>query len=97
LIDKICDVCGKRMAVETHHLIFGRGIRNLCDEEGVAMIAVCRECHHQIHYNPVAEHLSKMLGQALTENHYLIDFGDAYRLKEQSRKYFLERYGRSWL
>lgn len=84
---KICAMCGKIADCE-HHLIFGMGLRELADQDGLT-IPLCNECHttgrDRIHGNVAAERLSKMLGQALWESKY------GYR--EQ----FRERYGRSYL
>lgn len=84
----ICFFCGAQ-AECTHHLIFGRN-RRLAEEDGIK-VPVCNHCHNmshpltQIHDNPMAEKLSKMLGQALWEQHY----GD--------REAFRKRYGKSYL
>lgn len=98
----LCVICGK-MATEKHHLIFGQSCRNLCEKDKAAgiVVPICRECHttgkYRIHDNPVAEALSKMLGQALWERWYLTDFGDADRTSQQARDNFIRRYGRNWL
>lgn len=47
---------------------------------------------HRIHDNPVSEKLSKMLGQTKWE----LDRVAEGMSKEQARKCFIERYGRSW-
>lgn len=95
-MNRLCEICGKRMASETHHLIYGKGIRNLCDDDSI-ILELCQECHKEIHYNANAGHLSKMLGQALWERFYLGDFGDAKESLQKARENFMERYGRSWL
>jgi len=84
---KICAMCGNIADCE-HHLIFGMGLRELADQDGLT-IPLCNDCHttgrDRIHGNVAAERLSKMLGQALWESKY----GD--------REQFRERYGRSYL
>lgn len=85
----ICIFCGKE-AEAPHHLLFGRGIRELAEQDGIK-VPICNKCHtmgrntEKIHENPMAEKLSKMLGQAIWESHY----GD--------REAFRRRYGRSYL
>ena len=96
-----------------HHLIFGRGLHNLADEDGL-IIGLTNAEHNmsskgtinQIHDNPAAEKLSKMLGQAIWERNYLIDQlelpfegkEEAFeRLSSECREAFMKRYGRSFL
>lgn len=99
---KSCIICG-RMTNTEHHLLFGHGIRNLCDKDRNAGIVVpmCDACHtlgmYKLHDNPVAEHLSKMAGQALWERWYLTAYGDATELDQYARDMFIDRYGRSYL
>lgn len=84
----ICIFCGAPAECE-HHLIFGKN-RRLAEEDGIKVPA-CNHCHNfsrpltQIHDNPMAERLSKMLGQAVWERHY------------GSREAFRKRYGESFL
>lgn len=87
--NEYCIFCGKPKT-EEHHLVFGRGMRQTAEEDGVK-IPVCSNCHtmaggtSQLHNNPIAEKLSKMLGQAVWEKEY------------GSREEFRKRYGRSYL
>lgn len=84
-----CLFCGRPAECE-HHLLFGSGIRKLAEKDGLKVPA-CSACHsmggiaERIHGNPMAEKLSKMLGQA------------AYEAKIGSREEFRRRYGRSYL
>ena len=97
---EICAMCGKPYECG-HHLIFGTSARKLADEDGL-ILSMCNNCHNmavdateRIHGNPMAEKLSKMLGQALWEREYISDY-----LPEQqigAREAFRKRYGRSWL
>lgn len=93
---KYCAVCGKRIAEASHHLIFGRGLRELADQDGL-YIPVCNDCHNMgrmcIHGHTAAEMLSKMLGQALWEK----DKVAKGETPERARELFMGRYGRSWL
>ena len=85
----ICFFCGKLAECE-HHLLFGNGKRKLAEEDGLK-VPSCNKCQTlgtvtgRIHDNPMAEKLSKMLGQAIFE----IEVGD--------RRDFVARYGKSYL
>lgn len=85
----ICIFCGRQAEAE-HHLIFGTAGRELSDKDGLK-VPICNNCHnmgdklHRIHDNPMAERLSKMLGQAMFE------------AKIGSREEFRKRYWRSYL
>lgn len=86
---KICFICGKPATAE-HHLIFGNGLRDLADQDGLK-VPICNDCHtsgelvRRIHDNPMAEKLSKRLGQAVFEG------------KIGSREEFQKRYGVNYL
>jgi hypothetical protein len=96
-----------------HHLLFGRGIRQLADDDGI-WIPLLDEEHNaskkgikfQVHENPAAEKLSKMCGQLAWERKYLADkLASDENLGHQSsddwmdeaREAFRQRYGESWL
>ncbi len=89
-----------------HHLIFGNGLHKLADEDSL-IIGLTNAEHNmsskgtinQIHGNPAAEKLSKMLGQAIWERNYLVDkyqlpFDD---LEDECRTAFMNRYSKSFL
>lgn len=84
-----CYFCGKPSDCE-HHLLFGKGIRELAEEDGLK-VPICSSCHTlgtlsgRVHDNSKAEQLSKMLAQAIYEN------------KIGTREQFMKRYGRSYL
>ncbi len=87
--DEICFFCGKPAECD-HHLIFGNGRRVLAEEDGLK-VPSCNKCHNisekpadRIHENPMAEKLSKMLGQAIYED------------KIGTRDEFRKRYGKSY-
>lgn len=94
---EICEICG-RPADCTHHLIFGFGLRRIADEDNIT-ISLCNSCHttgrtlDRIHDNPMAEHLSKMVGQERWEKQRIIDGAT----QDEAREQFIKRYGRSWL
>jgi hypothetical protein len=92
----ICLVCGAP-AAETHHLVFGRGIRPLADEDGL-MVPLCAKCHKEIHYSGTAAALSKILGQLQFEDEYMAR-ASLYGIntREFAREAFRKRYGRSYL
>lgn len=99
---KICAMCGAP-AECTHHLIFGRAERKLCDADHITL-DMCNRCHNmaqtrleQIHDNPMAEKLSKMLGQAMWERNYIMEHMAIPFADECPREAFMERYGRSYL
>ncbi len=92
-------MCGKPAECE-HHLLFGRGIRTLAEEDNLK-ISMCNACHNmavkpadRIHENSMAENLSKMLGQAIYERDYCVRHGCDI---ETAEKAFLVRYGRNYL
>lgn len=87
--EKICLFCGRPAECE-HHLLFGTGKRELAEQDGLK-VPSCNNCHNigqvtgRIHDNPMAERLSKILGQAV------------YEAKIGSREDFRLRYGKSYL
>lgn len=97
---EICAICGKPSECE-HHLVFGQGIRKLADEDRLTL-PMCNKCHNmsnhlttQLHDNPMAEALSKMVGQLAFEKEF-------YRFStsgnvDKARMTFMKRYGRSYL
>lgn len=95
---RYCIMCGKSTQC-VHHLIFGMSKRQLAEEDNLK-VYMCNNCHNlaykpvdRIHGNTIAEKLSKMLGQCLYEKE-LVAKG---RTEEESRKKFVERYGRSYI
>lgn len=92
-----------------HHLIFGRGLRELADEDGL-WIPLTHAEHNmnphgqrwQVHENAPAEALSRMLGQVAWEKEYIAKtLTKTEALKEilykEAREEFLKRYGISYL
>ena len=109
---EICFFCGKPAEGE-HHLIFGTAGRELSEKDGLK-VPTCNNCHNmgaklsRVHDNPMAEKLSKMLGQALWERDWILK--DAVHDPEKkdekgiqelesriARKEFRRRYGKSYL
>ena len=88
-----------------HHLLFGRGIRNLAEQDGIWIPVTDAEHNmspngtiNQIHGNPAAEKLSKIAGQLAWERNYLIDkYGDFDELSRECREAFRKRYHESYL
>lgn len=92
-----------------HHLLFGRGIRELADADGIWIPLTNSEHNmspngnlYQIHGNPVAEKLSKMCGQLAWEKEYLAsELCTTESLKailyKEAREEFRKRYGISYL
>lgn len=96
--EEFCIFCGKPCYSE-HHLLFGRGIRNLAEEDGIK-VPICEQCHTsgmvtgRIHDNPMAEKLSKIAGQLAYEKHCIAITG---MTEDEAREAFRKRYGRSYL
>lgn len=108
--DGICIFCGRQSEGE-HHLIFGTAGRELSEKDGLK-VPTCNNCHNmgnklnRVHDNPMAERLSKMLGQALWEREWILKDAihdkdnekEAQRIERQvARKEFRKRYGKSYL
>ena len=89
---EFCIICG-RPTEETHHLCFGRGIRQLADEDELTA-PMCHICHAELHNNTIANELSKVCGQLLFEKN-LIE--KEHVTSDQARARFLKRYDRSYL
>lgn len=104
---EICIFCGRQAEAE-HHLIFGTAGRELSEKDGLK-IPVCNNCHNmgqklcRIHENPMAERLSKMLGQAIWEKEWILANGSYVEMpntqqeSKKAREAFRKRYGRSYL
>ena len=93
----------------THHLIYGKGLRELADRDGLT-IPLCNDEHNicrdgdatrLIHGNVAAEKLSKMLGQEAWEAYYISQLlgGDTTpeEIMAAAREAFRRRYGISYL
>lgn len=107
---EICAFCGRPAECE-HHLIFGISGRKKADEDGL-VVPSCNDCHNtgqivrRVHDNPMAEKLSKMLGQAVWERNWILkdavhDRGGDEKAQAQessiARKEFIRKYGKSYL
>jgi len=102
------------LAQETHHLIWGRGgaLRSLADKDGLTIPLTIREhtgaaggkVIERIHDNPMAEHLSKMLGhgsgrkrgsgqacvpEAVRRELFIADKGEKHRMKRQTMEEYV--------
>ena len=68
---EICFICGRPSEAE-HHLVFGTAGRELSEKDGLK-VPVCNNCHNmgeilmRIHGNPMAERMSKIIGQLAWE------------------------------
>lgn len=76
-----CYLCGSPIS-EEHHLIFGRGMRELSEQYGL-VIHLCRACHEEMHRNKVMMAWSKAEGQRRFEaehghEEYMKIFGRNY-------------------
>lgn len=90
----MCDICAKKKATDTHHLVYSTANRQLSDEDSLTL-EICRDCHSEIHKgkNGTAGHISKMLGQALWERDYLQKNPSA--TDDEIRSKYISRYGKS--
>ncbi len=92
-----CAFCGRPTEAD-HHLVFGIGLRKLSEEDGLKLPS-CNNCHNmaggknQLHGNPVAEALSKMLGQMAWEKQKIIEGHEPTLVRDEFRR----RYGQSYL
>lgn len=95
--NEYCMLCGKPTTTQ-HHFLFGRGERQLADEDGIKG-PVCDDCHNigelikRIHGNIAAEKLSKMVGQLAWEKHAVAEG----MTEDEAREAFRKRYKRSYL
>ena len=89
-----------------HHCIFGGALRKLADEDKLTIFLTNYEHNlsskgtiYQIHGNPAAEKLSKMVGQLAWEKQYLIEKYELpfENLSDEAREAFKNRYGKSFL
>lgn len=78
-----CRLCGRYKNLETHHLIFGRGQRQLADRYKLT-VGLCRECHMRLHNNKELMEWSKRLGQKMFE-------------KDHTRDEFIKIFGSNYL
>lgn len=84
-----------------HHLIFGSGLRELADEDGLTIPLTNKEHNlgyntEKIHGNQAAEKLSKMLGQLAYEKEFYKKALGAGE-EDPAREAFRKRYGISYL
>lgn len=101
-----------QMAQCRHHLVYGRGLRELAEIDGLWIPLLHSEhnmsnsgIQYQIHSNAAAEKLSKMLGQMAWEAQYLaekltdkvIPQQTVHDWREEARQKFRKRYGISYL
>jgi hypothetical protein len=96
-IKDYCFFCGCPVECN-HHLIFGSSNRQLAEQDGLKAPA-CNRCHNmgkvneRIHDNPMAEKMSKMIGQLAWERE-MIASGIS---PDCARELFRKRYGKSYL
>lgn len=108
--DTICFICGRAAEAE-HHLIFGTAGRELSEKDGLK-VPICNNCHNmgekikRIHDNPMAERMSKIIGQLAWERQWILKDAvhdpdgetEAQALEGRiARKEFMRRYGMSYL
>lgn len=113
---EICFICGRPSEAE-HHLMFGTAGRELSEKDGLK-VPVCNNCHNmgeilmRIHGNPMAERMSKIIGQLAWEKEYALQKADEFAriidegreegevkqiIHKGGRETFRKRYGCSYL
>lgn len=87
-------------ATDHHHLIFGNGLRELADQDGLWIPLTASEhtsssvgTIYQVHGNPAAQWLSKIAGQLAWERHEIALTGCS---EAEARQRFMKRYGRNY-
>ena len=91
---RYCFFCGSPNINGEHHFMFGRGMRNLAEEDGLKA-HTCDRCHtmgkllERVHDNVMAEKLSKMFAQAIFERNE-VEKGATI---DEAREKFRKRYG----
>ena len=91
---RYCFFCGSPNINGEHHFMFGRGMRNLAEEDGLKA-HICDRCHtlgkllERVHDNVMAEKLSKMFGQAIFERNEVAKGATI----DEAREKFRKRYG----
>lgn len=94
--DDYCLFCGRPVEAK-HHLIGGPN-RKKAEEDGLK-IPCCNNCHNvgdvltRIHGNPMAEVMSKMMGQLAWEKRAVA----GGKTEKEAREAFRSRYGISYL
>ena len=90
--EKYCIICGTPTNT-VHHLVFGRGKRNLADQDGLTA-PMCPLCHEELHNkSAVANALSRIAGQLEFEKQQVAK-GKSF---DDAREEFRKRYGVSYL
>lgn len=95
--NEYCMFCGRPTEAK-HHLIYGKGNRKLAEQDGLK-IPCCNNCHNmgnimnRIHGNPMAEAMSKVIGQLAWEKRAV----SGGMKEEEARETFRARYGESYL
>lgn len=91
--NKYCILCGKP-AHGVHHWIFGKN-HKMADKDGIYS-PICDECHlmgaSHIHDDPIAETLSKALGQVLYERNEALNGKDLPTIKREFRAKYTDCY-----
>ena len=87
-----------------HHLVFGNGMRDLSEYYGLKIPLLHKEHNmsskgtiNQIHGNPAAEKLSKMLGQVAFEKEYYRKLVCGKSDNDPAREEFRKIFGKSYL
>lgn len=91
-----CLFCGKPRETQ-HHLVYGKDNREISEKHGLK-IPCCNNCHNmgaiseRIHGNPMAESMSKIIGQLAYEKHMVATGMTEADARESFRAEFGESY-----
>lgn len=88
-----CYICHKPSAygLDVHHVIHGRGLRKLADEDGL-WVWLCRKCHSDLHDRPEHPHDDEL--KKIGQQAYIEQIKKKGVSEEIARDYFRQRYGR---
>lgn len=88
---RYCFFCGSPNVNGEHHFMFGRGMRQLAEEDGLKA-HTCDKCHtlgkilERVHDNVMAEKLSKMFAQAIFERNEVAKGATIDEAREKFRR-----------
>ena len=84
-----CYLCGRMTGLEMHHVLHGRGIRKLADEDGLK-VWLCYEHHRLLHDH--GDHDKEL--QALGQRAYVKARMKEGYPKDAAEELFFKRYGK---
>lgn len=79
----ICELCGKYLPLEKHHLMNGVGMRKKAEEDGL-YIWICRPDHEELHHDYQKRYEQKQKAQRIY-------------LKNHTQEEWMKRYHKNYL